>query len=121
VSLPRLNSEDWDKLTWQICELLYVKAVQDGLDQAESSGFAAQDFKPHLHKRDVDRFKKRLHELVMLELLQAKEDNHGQKRYIFDLYQLKRYQDREDVLPVFERLNDLHGDASEDSDPYSWE
>jgi hypothetical protein len=54
-------------------------------------------------------------------LLQAKEDNHGQKRYIFDLYQLNRYQDREDVLPVFERLNDLHGDASEDGDPYSWE
>jgi hypothetical protein len=121
VSLPRLNSEDWDKLTWQICELLYVKAVQDGLDEVESSGFATQDFKPHLHKRDVDRFKKRLHELVMLELLQAKEDNHGQKRYIFDLYQLNRYQDREDVLPVFERLNDLHGDASEDGDPYSWD
>ena len=121
MSLPRLNSEDWDKLTWQICELLYVKAVQDGLDEVESSGFATQDFKPHLHKRDVDRFKKRLHELVMLELLQAKEDNHGQKRYIFDLYQLNRYQDREDVLPVFERLNDLHGDASEDGDPYSWD
>ncbi len=121
MSLPRLNSEDWDKLTWQICELLYVKAVQDGLDEVDSSGFATQEFKPHLHKRDVDRFKKRLHELVMLDLVQAKEDNHGQKRYIFDLYQLNRYQDREDVVPVFERLNGLHGDEAEEGNPYSWQ
>jgi hypothetical protein len=121
VSLPRLNSEDWDKLTWQICELLYVKAVQDGLDEVDSSGFASQEFKPHLHKRDVDRFKKRLHELVILDLVQAKEDHHGQKRYIFDLYQLNRYQDRKDVVPVFERLNGLHGDEAEDGNPYSWQ
>jgi hypothetical protein len=110
VSLPRLNSEDWDKLTWQICELLYVKAVQDKLNEVESDGLATQELKPYLHKRDVDRLKKRLHELVMLELVQAKEDAHGQKRYVFDLYQLNRYQDRDDVVPVFERLNGLHGD-----------
>ncbi len=107
MSLPRLNSEDWDKLTWQICELLYVKAVQDKLNEVESDGFATQELKPYLHKRDVDRLKKRLHELVMLELVQAKEDAHGQKRYVFDLYQLNRYEDREDVVPVAERLGCL--------------
>ena len=110
MSLPRLNSEDWDKLTWQICERLYVKAMQDKLNEVESDGFATQELKPYLHKRDVDRLKKRLHELVMLELVQAKEDAHGQKRYVFDLYQLNRYADRDDVVPVFERLKDLHGD-----------
>ena len=121
MSLPRLNSEDWDKLTWQICERLYVKAVQDGLDEVDSCGFATQDFKPHLHKRDIDRFKKRLHELVMLDLVQAKEDNHGQKRYIFDLYQLNRYQDRDDVSPVFERLNGLQDDDDNKGHSYSWQ
>ena len=57
MSLPRLNSEDWDKLTWQICERLYVKAMQDKLNEVESDGFATQELKPYLHKRDVDRLK----------------------------------------------------------------
>jgi len=107
VSLPRLNSEDWDKLTWQICERLYVKSMQDKLNEVKSEGFSTQELKPYFHKRDVDRLKKRLQELVMLELVQAKEDNHGQKRYVFDWYQLNRYADREDVVPVLQRLNGL--------------
>ncbi len=122
MSLPRLSSEEWDKLTWQLCELLYVKAIDDTMHEREQSGYSSQEFKPYLHKRDVERFKKRLNELIMWGLIQAKEDAHGQKRYVFDLYQLNRYQERDDVMPVFERLNGVYpaDEPKRDWDAYSW-
>jgi hypothetical protein len=107
ASLPRINSEDWDALTWWLCETLFSQASLSTEHNERGEGVSLQTLKATVHKRDVDRLKKRLHELTLLELIRVQDDAHGQKRYVFDKVQLNRYAHRADVQPVAERLQAL--------------
>ena len=100
MSAPsKIDMDDWDALMQATARVVYVQACADEALGQPLNGLTIQDISKKLPKKDTGKIKKRLQELHLWNLLQIREDM-GQKRYAFDLFQIKQYGHRDDIAEM---------------------
>jgi hypothetical protein len=98
-----IDIDDWDALMQAAAKVVYVQARADEKLGKPLTGLTIQEIGKKLPKKDTGRIKNRLQELHLSNLLQIREDM-GQKRYAFDLFQIKQYGHRDDIAEMVEFL-----------------
>jgi|GEM_PF-5165953 len=99
----KIDLNDWDALMQATAKVVYIQACADEKLGQPLNGLSIQEISKKLPKKDTGKIKKRLQDLHSWELVQVREDS-GQKRYAFDMFQIKQYGHRNDIAEMIALL-----------------